>query len=233
MLVVANWTCLTNHARVLLCIAHDRGCATARHRGQPGHHRAHRLRHPSPTWPRPATSSSTTTAAATATRSRRAGRCQNPPGWNAPSAKSWPSSPEPTPTRDRPRRAPAGPHGGLAADRAGSVPVDRSTSQKPRSLRREAARTSGLTTARPTSLRFSHPENVAYAASRTPAVMPKWWKRASMPMRRVSSSRSTGVQVAGLRPVRGLRMPARMGAMTRSLRARRAAMVRVAGAGVW
>jgi hypothetical protein len=29
MLMVASWTCLTNHARVLLCIACDPGCACA------------------------------------------------------------------------------------------------------------------------------------------------------------------------------------------------------------
>jgi hypothetical protein len=29
MLMVANWTFLTNHARVLLCIAYDPGCACA------------------------------------------------------------------------------------------------------------------------------------------------------------------------------------------------------------
>jgi hypothetical protein len=55
----------------------------------------------SPTWPRPATSSSRKTAAATATRSRHTCRCQNPPGGNAPSAKSRPSWPEPAPGRGR------------------------------------------------------------------------------------------------------------------------------------
>jgi len=39
---VADWSFLANHARVLLCTAHDPG---VRHRGQDGHHRAHRLRH--------------------------------------------------------------------------------------------------------------------------------------------------------------------------------------------
>jgi hypothetical protein len=35
---------MTNHARVLLCIARDPGGAPARHRGLPGHHRTQRLR---------------------------------------------------------------------------------------------------------------------------------------------------------------------------------------------
>jgi hypothetical protein len=98
----------------------------------------------------------------------------------------------------------------LAADSAGSIPVDRSTSQKPRSLRREAARTSGLTTARPISLRFSHPENVVYAA-RAPAVMPNWRKRASMPMRRVSCPGRQESRWRACVLFRGLRRPARMG----------------------
>jgi hypothetical protein len=37
-----SWDFLTSHARVLLCIARDPG---VRLRGQPGHHRAQRLRH--------------------------------------------------------------------------------------------------------------------------------------------------------------------------------------------
>jgi hypothetical protein len=46
-------------------------------------------------------------------------------------------------------------------------------------------------------------------------------------------SRSTGVQVAGLRPCLGLRTPARIGEMTSSRRASRAAMVRAASPGTW
>ena len=51
-----------------------------------------------------------------------------------------------------------------------------------------------------------------------------------MPLRRVSWSRAA-VQVLGLRPMRGLRAPARIGAMTRSRRVSKALMVRAAGGG--
>src|SRR6266571_2339237 len=101
--MVANWTFLTSHALVLLCIAHDPGGAAARHSR--------------PAWASPSAAHGIVTdltetgyvvkqktAAATATRSRHACRCQNPTGGNAPSARSWPSWPERTRGYDR-RRA--------------------------------------------------------------------------------------------------------------------------------
>jgi hypothetical protein len=98
---------MTNHARVLLCIARDPGGAPARHRGQPGHHRTQRLRHRRRPGrgrlhrqtqrrpPQPLPDPGTPAAA------------PSPPGGNAPSAKSWPSWPEPARGRDR-RTARAG-----------------------------------------------------------------------------------------------------------------------------
>ena len=65
-----NWTFLTNHARVLLCIAHDPGCACATSRSAWASPNATPTAS-SPTWPRPVTWSSSRMAAATATRSRR------------------------------------------------------------------------------------------------------------------------------------------------------------------
>jgi hypothetical protein len=53
-----------------------------------------------------------------------------------------------------------------------------------------------------------------------------------MLMRRVSSSRSMRVQLLGLRPRRGLQIPARMGAMTCSRSVRSAAMVRLVVVGL-
>jgi Protein of unknown function (DUF3618) len=67
---VENWSFLTNHARVLLCIAHDPGpglCDIAASVGR-------------------------RTAAVTATRSRHTCRCPNPPAPDSPSAKSSLSS---------------------------------------------------------------------------------------------------------------------------------------------
>jgi hypothetical protein len=54
-----------------------------------------------------------------------------------------------------------------------------------------------------------------------------------MPMRGVWWSGSAAVQIAGLRPVRGLRTPARIGAVTWSRRVSKALMVRAAGGGTW
>jgi len=92
---------------VLLRIAHDPGAA-ARHRGQPGHHRAQRAAS-SPTWPQPVTWSSTKTAAATATRSRRTSRCPNPhPGTRhrrsprPPRGRRREAAADPNPARLRP-----------------------------------------------------------------------------------------------------------------------------------
>ena len=42
---MASWSFLTNHARVLLCIAHDPGARLRDLAAGPGHHRAHRPRH--------------------------------------------------------------------------------------------------------------------------------------------------------------------------------------------
>jgi hypothetical protein len=95
MLVVANWTFLTNHARVLLCIAHDPGVRLRDIAVSLGI--TERSAYGIVTdLAQPATWSSRRKAAATATRSRRTCRCQNPPGTNAPSAKSWPFLPAPT-----------------------------------------------------------------------------------------------------------------------------------------
>ena len=97
----ASWTFLTNHARVLLCIAHDPGVRlrdiaarldiTERSAygivtdlAQAGYIVKQR------------------TAAATATRSRRTSRCQSPQAGSAPWARFWPSSPATTRRRERP-----------------------------------------------------------------------------------------------------------------------------------
>ena len=86
---------MTNHARVLLCIAHDPGvrlrdiavslgiteCSAygiVTDLAKAGYVVKQR------------------TAGATATRSRRTCRCQNPLGLSAPSAKCWPFLPAPT-----------------------------------------------------------------------------------------------------------------------------------------
>ena len=42
---MTEWSFLTNHARVLVCIAHDPGVRLPRHRHDAGHHRTQRLQH--------------------------------------------------------------------------------------------------------------------------------------------------------------------------------------------
>ena len=92
---MASWSFLTNHARVLLCIAHDPGIRLRdiAARLDITERSAYGI---VTDLTQPATSSSRRTAAATATRSRRTSRCPSPPAGNAPSAKSWPSSRAPT-----------------------------------------------------------------------------------------------------------------------------------------
>jgi hypothetical protein len=63
--------------------------------------------------------------------------------------------------------------------------------------------------------------------------MPPCSNRVCTPVRRFSSPRPTAIQVLGSRPMRRLRIPARMGATTWPRRARSAAMVRVASGGTW
>ena len=88
---MASWGFLTNHARVLLCIAHDPGMRLRdiAARLDITERSAHGI---ITDLTEPATSSSRRTAAATATRSRRTCPCPNPRAGTAPSAKSWPSS---------------------------------------------------------------------------------------------------------------------------------------------
>ncbi len=85
-----EWSFLTNHARALVCIAHDPGaaCATSPPRwGSP----SAAPTPSSPTWPRPATWSrtKTLTAVVTATRSRTTSRYQRPLGENGQLGRSW------------------------------------------------------------------------------------------------------------------------------------------------
>jgi DNA-binding MarR family transcriptional regulator len=87
---VTSWGFLTNHAQVLMCIAHDPG---ARRRDI-----AASLGITERTAYGIVTDLAESgyvvkqkTAAATATRSRHTSRCRNLPARDSPSAKSWPS----------------------------------------------------------------------------------------------------------------------------------------------
>ena len=101
---MASWGFLTNHARALLCIAHDPGTRLRDIAARLDI--TERSAYGIVTDPtEPATRRSRKTAAATATRSRRTCPCPNPPAGNAPSAKSWPSSPATTgPASNCPRQ---------------------------------------------------------------------------------------------------------------------------------
>jgi len=85
-----SWSFLTNHARVLLCIAQDPGArlrdiaASLAITERSAYSIVTDLT-------RPGTSSSTKTAAATATRSRRTCRCLTLRPGNPPSVMCWPS----------------------------------------------------------------------------------------------------------------------------------------------
>ena len=98
-----SWSFLTNHARVLLCIAHDPGARLRDIAASLGitDRSVHAIvtdltaagyvvRH--------------NDGAATSTRSRRTSRCPSPPARNPPSAKSWPCS-----WATAPGSSPAGP----------------------------------------------------------------------------------------------------------------------------
>ena len=89
---MASWNFLTNHARVLLCIAHDPGVRLRDIGASLGITDRSAYGIVTDLTAGRRTSSSTKTAAVTATRSRRTSRCQSPPARNLPSAKSWPSS---------------------------------------------------------------------------------------------------------------------------------------------
>jgi hypothetical protein len=130
--MVANWTFLTNHARVLLCIAHDPGT---------------RLRDI-------AASLGITerTAYGIVADLAEAGYIVKQKNGRRNRYQIQAHLPLPEPTRRErtvgevlallagtgtgavtgPERAPAGPHGSLTAASTGSIPVDRSTSQKTR-----------------------------------------------------------------------------------------------------
>ena len=98
---MANWSFLTSHARVLMCVAHDPGAqlrdiaaglgiaersayGIVTELAEAGYVVKRR------------------TAAATATRSRRASHSRSPLAGNARSARSWPFLPALTRRRDRP-----------------------------------------------------------------------------------------------------------------------------------
>ena len=68
-MLVADRAFLANHARVLLCLAHNPGCACPASRPAWASPNAAPTAS-SPAWPRPAASSSWKTAAATATRAQ-------------------------------------------------------------------------------------------------------------------------------------------------------------------
>ena len=86
---VAEWSFLTNHARVLLCIAHDPGVRLRDIAASLGI--TERSAYGIVTdLTGPGTSSSRRTAAATATRSRRTCRCRNRSAAGDRSARSWP-----------------------------------------------------------------------------------------------------------------------------------------------
>ena len=91
---MADWSFLTNHGRVLLCIAHDPGVRLRDIAASVGitERSAYGIVTDLTT---AATSSGRKTAVATATRSRHTCRCPNPPASNPPSAKSSPFSPAP------------------------------------------------------------------------------------------------------------------------------------------
>ena len=98
--VMANWSFLTSHARVLMCIAHDPG---ARLRDiAAGLGITERSAYGIVTELANGSWSSRKTAAATATRSRRTSRSRSPLAGNARSARSWPFWPAPTRRCDRP-----------------------------------------------------------------------------------------------------------------------------------
>ena len=88
---VADWSFLTNHARVLLCIARDPGVRLRDIAASVGI--TERSAYGIVTDLAAAGYAvKQKTAAATATRSRHTSRCPNPPASNSPSAKSSPSS---------------------------------------------------------------------------------------------------------------------------------------------
>ena len=98
---MANWSFLTNHARVLLCIAHDPGARLRDIAASLGI--TERSAYGIVTGlTEPATWQSRKTAAATATRSRRTSRSRSPLAGIARSARSWPFLPAPTRRCDRP-----------------------------------------------------------------------------------------------------------------------------------
>ena len=119
----ANWSFLTNHARVLLCIAHDPGMRLRDIAARLGI--TERSAYGIVTeLAQAATSSSRRTAAATATRSRRTSRSPNPPAGNARSARCWPFWPAPTRARDRPE-------GRTEPPRPGHIPAPGEPDRRP------------------------------------------------------------------------------------------------------
>ena len=127
-----NGSFLTNHARVLLCLAQMSPTRTARHRLNAGDHRTQRGTASSTTLPMPATSSRNATVYATATRSNTTSRCARRTAGNEPSATSSTSSSIPrhflalehAEARARPPRAAVGPPWCELAFRPGSPAFD-------------------------------------------------------------------------------------------------------------
>jgi hypothetical protein len=84
---MTKWSFLTNHARALICIAHDPGVRLRDIATMLGI--TERSAALSTTWPQPATCSRTRKAVATVTRSKPICHCENPWAENRRSVRCW------------------------------------------------------------------------------------------------------------------------------------------------
>ena len=98
MLGMANWSFLTNHARVMLCIAHDPGVRLRDIAAALGitERSAYGIVTDLTEGGYIVKEKRRGMAVATATRSRHISRCERPSAGNARSARCWTSSPTPT-----------------------------------------------------------------------------------------------------------------------------------------